>query len=40
MTLRSLYLLIALKITQHAKFCLSVVMFLICVCMLAPRKDV
>jgi hypothetical protein len=25
-------LLIALKIMQHAKLCLSVVMFLICVC--------
>jgi hypothetical protein len=25
-------LLIALKIMRHAKFCLSVIMFLICVC--------
>jgi len=25
-------LLIALKITRHAKLCLSVIMFLICVC--------
>ena len=31
-------LLIALKIMRHAKLCLSVIMFLICVC--APRKDV
>jgi hypothetical protein len=31
-------LLIALKIMRHAKLCLSVIMFLICV--LAPRKDV
>jgi hypothetical protein len=32
-------LLIALRfIMRHAKLCLSVIMFLICVC--APRKDV
>jgi len=31
-------LLMALKILRHAKLCLSVIMFLICV--LAPRKDV
>ena len=33
-------LLIALKIMRHAKSCLSVIMFLICVCWHAPRKDV
>ena len=31
-------LLIALNIMQHAKLCLLVIMFLICV--LAPKKDV
>ena len=31
-------LLIPFKIMRHAKLCLSVIMFLICV--LAPRKDV
>jgi uncharacterized BrkB/YihY/UPF0761 family membrane protein len=33
-------LLIALRIMRHAKLCLSVIMFLICVYVLAPRKDV
>jgi hypothetical protein len=33
-------LLIALKIMRHAILCLLVIMFLICLCCLAPRKDV
>ena len=32
--------LIALRIMRHAKLCLSVIMFLICVCWHPPRKDV
>jgi len=32
--------LIALRIMRHAMLCLSVIMFLIWVCVLAPRKDV
>ena len=31
-------LLIALKITQHAELCLSVIMFLICVCCVGTQK--
>jgi len=33
-------LLIALKIMRHAKLCLSVIMFLICVCWHPAREDV
>ena len=36
---KELVLLIALKITRHAKLCLSVIMFLICVCC-NHKKDV
>ena len=33
-------LLIAFKITRHAKLCLLVIMFLICACWHPDRKDV